>query len=375
MDSRQIMRLALREARKASGRTYPNPPVGAVLFRDEELLARGHTRPVGDIHAEIAALEGCVRRHGADTARGATMAVTLEPCAHTGRTGPCCEALIAAGIARVIVGHRDPNPEVAGRGIDQLRTAGIEVEVGVLEAECRAQHRGFLSVQERGRPFLALKLASSLDGRIATRTGASRWITGEASRGEVHRMRGRSDAVLIGSGTARADDPSLTARRGERITHRPVRVLIDAGLQTPASLGMFQSAHEHATWVLCCDDADTQRANALETLGVRMIQLPRGDAGHIDLAAGMAQLAKEGLTEILVEGGGQLAAELLRRGLIDEVTWFLAPILLGGDGRPALGELGVEAMAEALRLVDPRVRRFGPDLCLKGPVAVRGDSQ
>ncbi len=221
MNPEEAMRLALAQARRASGRTFPNPPVGAVVFRGDRVLGRGYTRPVGGPHAEVVAIERALRRHGAKAVRGSAMAVTLEPCCHVGRTAPCTEVVARAGLRRVFVGHRDPHRTVAGRGVRKLRGAGIDVHVGVLEAACRAQHRGFLSVCQRGRPFVMLKLASSLDGRIATASGESRWITGAESRAAVHRLRARVDGIVVGSETALADDPELSARRGPRTAQHP----------------------------------------------------------------------------------------------------------------------------------------------------------
>jgi diaminohydroxyphosphoribosylaminopyrimidine deaminase/5-amino-6-(5-phosphoribosylamino)uracil reductase len=218
------MRLALGQARRAEGLAFPNPPVGAVVYRGDRILGRGYTRPAGGAHAEIVALESARRRHGRASLRGASLAVTLEPCCHQGRTPPCTTAVAEAGISRVVVGHPDPSRQVGGRGLRRLRARGLRVEVGVLEEACRYQHRGFLSCVERGRPWVALKLAASLDGRIATSRGESRWITGERSRAWVHALRARADAVMVGSGTVRADDPELTARREGRVVRRPIRV-------------------------------------------------------------------------------------------------------------------------------------------------------
>jgi len=357
------MREALRQARKAAGRSFPNPAVGAVVFRGERFLGRGHTRPVGGPHAEVVALEAARRRFGARSLRGAHVAVTLEPCAHTGRTGPCTEALVSAGVARVLVGCRDPHPRVAGRGLRRLRAAGIETREGVLEEACREHHRGFLSACERGRPFVTLKLASSLDGRIATRTGESRWITGEAARARVHRLRARTDAVLVGSATALADDPELTARRGRRVVHRPVRVLWDGRLRVPASARLYRGPDPERTWVLCREGARGRRAVA--ATGARLLPVPVRD-GFLDPEAALARLGDEGLTTLLVEGGGGLGATLLRQRLVDELHWFLAPRVLGADARPALGPLELGRLSSSALLRDLRVRRCGEDLELVG---------
>ena len=361
------MRLALAQGRKARGRTHPNPCVGAVVYRGDRVLGRGYTRPVGGSHAEIVALQRAVRLYGDRSLRGASMAVTLEPCCHVGRTGPCTDAILGAGLRRLFVGHVDPNADVSGRGVRRLRRRGVEVAVGVLADDCRALHRGFISLCDRGRPFVTLKLASTLDGRIATSSGESRWITGEASRAAVHRLRASADAVLVGSKTALADDPELTARRGGRVVHHPVRVLLDSKLRVPVSARLFRGEGSE-TWVLCSRTASARKRNQLEAAGARLLDVPVRDR-HLDLRRALALLGRSGLTEVLVEGGGQLAAALLREDLVDEVHWFVAPKLLGDDGRPALGALQIGRLADAHRLVDVRVRRLGDDVYVRGLLA------
>jgi diaminohydroxyphosphoribosylaminopyrimidine deaminase/5-amino-6-(5-phosphoribosylamino)uracil reductase len=356
------MRLALARARGARGRTWPNPPVGAVVFRGDRVLGSGRTQPPPGPHAEIVAIAGALRAHGARALRGASLATTLEPCNHTGRTGPCSERVLAAGIGRVFVGHADPHPPARG-GIARLRRAGVAVEVGVLEADCREQHRGFLSWLERGRPFVVLKLAATLDGRIATARGESRWITGEPARALAHRLRAGADAILVGAGTARADDPELSARRGGRVLHRPVRVLADTRLRVPLSSKLFRGTGG-PTWVLCAATAPAARRRERERRGAVLIPTPLR-RGRLDLRAALRELARRGLTEVLVEGGGELAASLIREDLVDELHWFAAPRLLGADARPAVGPLGLRALraAPALRIV--ALRRAGADVHLR----------
>jgi diaminohydroxyphosphoribosylaminopyrimidine deaminase/5-amino-6-(5-phosphoribosylamino)uracil reductase len=364
MTPEAAMRLALSQARRARGRSFPNPPVGAVVHRGGVVLGRGHTRPVGGAHAEVVAIQQALRRFGPRALRGAELAVTLEPCSHVGRTDPCADLIAAVGISRVGVGHVDPHPLVAGSGVRRLRRAGVAVEVGVLEAECREQHRGFLCVVERGRPFVMLKLASTLDGRIATAAGESRWITGPQARAAVHRLRAAVDGILVGAGTAAADDPALTARRGSRVVHRPVRVVVDAGLRIAPGARMLAGGDGRG-WVLCSVRAPAARRRALEASGARV--LPVASArGRIRLRPALRRLAREGLTEVLVEGGGELAAGLLSAGLVDEIHWFAAPRLLGGDARPALGPLRVSHLARAPRLDPIRVRRVGADVYVVG---------
>jgi len=361
------MQLALREARKGQGRSFPNPCVGAVIVRGDEVLGRGHSRPAGGPHAEVVAIDQAlrrverVRRQGTGRSRGlkgATLVVTLEPCCHQGRTPPCTEKILAAGIDRIWVGLRDPNPLVAGGGLRRLRRAGVALRTGVLEPECREHHRGFLSVIERGRPWVVLKLASTLDGRIATASGESRWITGERSRAFVHELRAHSDAVMVGSGTALADDPALTARRGDRLIHSPVRVLVDGRLRVPTRAQLYREPEGEA-WVVCARGARGRVARA--RAGARVLEVRRRGR-HLDLKAALGRLAREGLTQVLVEGGGGLAAALLRSHCVDEIHWMLAPLLIGGDGRPALGSLGLRRLEEAGSLCDVAVRRRGPDV-------------
>ena len=356
------MRAALAQARRASGRTFPNPAVGAVVLRGDRVLGRGFTRPPGGPHAEVVALESAARRHGRRALRGATVAVTLEPCSHFGRTPPCTDALLAAGIARVWVGHRDPHPD-AGGGVRALRRGGVAVEVGVLEDACRVQHRGFLSRVLRGRPFVTLKLAASLDGRIATARGESRWISGSGSRAHVHRLRAESDAVLVGSGTALADDPALTARRGMRVVRRPARVLVDSRLRVSPRAKLFASDGAQR-FVLCATDAPAARQRAIAATGAQLLPI-RPRRGKVPLRTALEALAAAGLGTILVEGGGGLAAALLAEELVDELLWFAAPKLLGADARPAIGALGLARVAAAPAFAIARVRRFGPDLLVE----------
>ena len=358
MKPEAAMRLALHDARKGQGRSFPNPSVGAVVVSGDRVLGRGYSRPAGGDHAERVAIEQARRRVGEASLRRATLVVTLEPCCHHGRTGPCTEVIVQSGIPRVWVGARDPHPLVSGGGLRRLRRAGLALRTGVLGAECREHHRGFLSVCDRGRPWVVLKLASTLDGRIATASGDSRWITGERSRAIVHDLRASSDAIMVGAGTALADDPALTARRGGRIRHAPVRVLVDSRLRVPARARLYRESRGEA-WVLCARGARGRRAR--EQAGARVLEVRRR-GGHLDVRAALERLAREGLTQVLVEGGGALAAALLRSDCVDEIHWMLAPRLIGGDGLPALGALGLRRLAEARRLTSVEHRRRGDDL-------------
>lgn len=367
------MRLALRQARRALGKTFPNPAVGAVVYRGAVVLGRGATQPPGGPHAEAVAIAKAIARHGKSRVRGATLAVTLEPCCFTGRTPPCTNAIIDAGIRKVYVGCKDPHARVNGRGVRALRRNDIEVVVGVREDDCLYQHRGFFSLCQKGRPFVTLKLATSLDGRIATATGESRWITGAASRKWVHDARSRSDAVMLGSGTALADDPELSARSGSRVIHRPVRVLVDSRLRVPASAKLFKGLasgrasgrNGFETWVLC-RPRSKGRAAIVKT-GAQLIDVP-GAGRHLNLATAMRSLGKLGLTNLFVEGGGELAAAMLRAKVVDEIHWIQAPTLIGGDGRPALGPLSLERLRDAISLEHITVRRRGNDVHITASV-------
>ncbi len=367
LDDERAMQRALAYARRGDGRCFPNPSVGAVLVRAGRVLGGGVSRPAGGAHAEVVAIESVRRARGAAALRGATLYVTLEPCCSKGRTGPCTEAILAAGISRVVAGVRDPHPKVRGRGFARLRRAGVEVQVGVLAERCRMQHRGFFSLVERGRPWLALKLAATLDGRIATASGESRWITGADARALVHQLRGRHDAVMIGSGTLRADDPALTVRIKGRKEQTPIRILVDSRLSAPPASRMLSDAFATQSWCLARRGVAPAKRRRLAARGVRVLDVPVQGA-HLDLRRALAVLGSQGLTRVLVEGGGGLAAALLRRGLVDEVHWFAAPSLLGADARPAVAELGIRRIKQSIALEVQEVRRLGADLYLQGLV-------
>jgi diaminohydroxyphosphoribosylaminopyrimidine deaminase/5-amino-6-(5-phosphoribosylamino)uracil reductase len=294
-------------------------------------------------------------------ARGATAYVTLEPCSHHGETPPCADALIAAGIARVVIAAGDPDPRVDGRGAARLRAAGIAVETGLLEREATALNAGFLARVRLCRPLVTLKLASTLDGRIATGAGESRWITGPAARRAAHAMRGRADAIMVGVGTALADDPDLTCRiDGFRQTPL-VRVVADSRLRTPPASRLAATARETPTWLLTLADAPPDRRAALEALGCVVMDQPAGAQG-IDLAAGLAALGSAGMTRLLVEGGANIAAALLRAGLVDRLAWFHAPAVMGGDGLPAASPLGAATLAAMPRFTRLAEAPCGPDM-------------
>ncbi|MBP0492282.1 bifunctional diaminohydroxyphosphoribosylaminopyrimidine deaminase/5-amino-6-(5-phosphoribosylamino)uracil reductase RibD [Roseomonas sp. SG15] len=337
------MSSALALAARGLGNTWPNPSVGCVIVRDGRVVGRGRTRPGGRPHAETEAL-----RAAGEAARGATAYVTLEPCCHWGRTPPCTDALIAAGVARVVVALRDPDPRVDGVGLQRLRDAGIEVEVGLLEEEARRVNAGFLKRFGCGLPMVTVKLATTMDGRIATRTGESQWITGPEARRLAHALRGAHDAVMAGSGTLLADDPELTCRLPGYAPVPTVRVVADARLRTPLRARLFNS--EAPAWIATAPGHDPASMAALEQRGAAFIDVPAAPGGGLEPEALLRALAGKGITRLLVEGGAALAASLLRAGLVDRVAWFTAPSVIGGDGRAGLDPIGVETLAAMPRL-------------------------
>lgn len=358
MTDEAYMATALALAARGLGNTWPNPAVGCVIVTSGpsggRIVGRGFTQPGGRPHAERRALD----QAGA-VARGATAYVTLEPCAHHGHTPPCAEALIAAGIARVVTALTDPDPRVAGKGHAMLRAAGIEVREDVLEPQARALNAGFLKRVTQGLPLVTLKLATTLDGRIATATGESRWITGPQARRAVHAMRMRHDAVMVGSATALADDPDLTVR-DLGAPRQPVRIVVDSHLRHRADSRLGQTARQNPVWLLHTAAAPAAARAAWEATGATLIACAEAD-GHADLNDALRQLAARGLTRVFCEGGGQLAAALIRAGLVDELAQFTAGCLIGADGRAGLGPLGLTALSDAPRLRLLGVDPVGPD--------------
>jgi diaminohydroxyphosphoribosylaminopyrimidine deaminase/5-amino-6-(5-phosphoribosylamino)uracil reductase len=350
-----FMRLALREAAKGLGRTSPNPAVGAVLVRGGRVIARGHHSRAGGPHAEVVAIRAAGAR-----ARGADLYTTLEPCDHFGRTPPCSIAVLEAGVRRVFVGSADPNPLVNGKGIARLREAGVAVAEGVLRDECDALNAHWFKYMRERRPYVTLKAAVTLDGRIATRTGDARWVTGEAARRWVHRLRDRVDAVLVGSGTARADDPLLTTRLPGGRGRDPLRVVLDTELALPARLALLHPRSPAPTLVAHASPR-TRRTGP----GVELLRCRRGKGG-VDLRDLLAKLAARGVTHLLVEGGARVHARFLAEGLVDRMAVFVAPKLVGADGVPLLAARGPARMADALRLEEVTVERVGEDVLVIG---------
>lgn len=351
-----FMRLALREAHKGLGRTSPNPAVGAVLVRGGRVIARGHHARAGGPHAEVVALRAAGAR-----ARGADLYTTLEPCDHHGKTPPCSKAILTAGVRRVFVGSRDPNPLVNGRGIARLERAGVAVAKDVLRDECdRLNAHWFTFITER-RPHVTLKAAVTLDGRLATRTGDARWVTGEAARGWVHRLRDRVDAVLVGAGTARADDPQLTTRLPRGRGRDPVRVVLDTDLTLPDRLKLLHPRSAAPTLV-----AHASSRRRTFGPGVEPLRCRRARGGGVDLRDLLAKLAARGITHLLVEGGAAVHARFLAEGLVDRVAIVVAPKIAGADGIPLVAARGPARMADALQLSQVQVERLGDDVLVTG---------
>ena len=350
------MARALSLGARGLGQVWPNPAVGCILVNKGRVVGRGWTQPGGRPHAEAMALAMA----GA-AARGATAYVTLEPCAHHGKTPPCADALAAAGVARVVTAHEDPDPRTAGQGHARLAAAGIPFETNVMSEAAARAHAGFFSRVREGRPLLTLKLASSLDGRIATASGESKWITGPAARHSVQGLRASHDAVLVGAGTARADDPALTLR-GYPERRPPVRVVVSRHLDLPEDSQLARTARDVPLWLCHGPDVSAARREAWTATGAKLIKVPLGADRHPDPAAMLAKLGARGLTRVLCEGGGMLAASLVSAGLADRLVSFTAGLALGAEGQPALGPLGLSALSEAPRYVLEDERKVGPDL-------------
>lgn len=353
-DDHRFMAQALRLARRGLGTTTPNPCVGCVLVRDGAIIGEGFTQPAGQNHAEIEALADACSRHA--DARGATAYVTLEPCSHYGRTPPCVEALISAGLYRVVAAIEDPNPLVSGQGLERLRAAGIATACGLMAAEAQELNIGFVSRMTRGRPWLRLKVAASLDGKTALNNGRSQWITSAPARLDGHRWRARACAILTGIGTVREDDPRLSVR-GVKTSRQPLKVVVDSRLELPLTAQVL----EGGKLLVAAASADAAKIEALAGRGAEVVVLPNSH-GKVDLAGLMAELARRGINEIHAEAGLKLNGSLLREGLVDELLLYLAPILLGDAARGMFDLPELSDLAGRHELKVREVRRIGADL-------------
>jgi len=351
------MRAALALARRGLGAVWPNPAVGCVILNDGLVVGRGWTQPGGRPHGETEAL-----RRAGEAARGAVAHVSLEPCCHWGQTPPCVDALITAGVRRVVVALEDPDPRVAGEGLRRLRAAGLEVEVGLCAEEAAELNAGFLSRLRLGRPLVTFKLATSLDGRIAIANGESQWITGPPARERAHALRASHDAIMVGTGTVVADDPQLTCRLPGLGRRSPVRVVIDRHLRIPPAARIIADAHRVPTWVLTLRSADPSRRAAFLANGVTLIDFNDDGEGQIDLAAALGVLGERGITRLLVEGGARLAAAFFRARLVDRLVWVHAPLVIGGDGIPAIAGFDLAALADARAFERLSTETIGDDV-------------
>ncbi|PLX79850.1 MAG: bifunctional diaminohydroxyphosphoribosylaminopyrimidine deaminase/5-amino-6-(5-phosphoribosylamino)uracil reductase RibD [Desulfuromonas sp.] len=358
----RLMNQALELARQGEGRTRPNPPVGALLVKNGEIVGQGYHPAAGEPHAEVFAL-----RDAGNEAEGSDLYVTLEPCNHHGRTGPCTEAIINAGVKRVFVGCADPNPQVSGGGCAALQQHGIEVSCGILEDECRRLIAPFAKLAATGLPFITLKSATTLDGNTATSTGESQWISSPESRERVHQLRHRVDGIMVGVGTLLRDNPRLTTRLPGEEGVDPCRVIIDSNLRTPPDASIFHQDSLASTLIATTPQASSARRSELERAGAEVLVCDAIEGEGVDLRDLMRQLGKRQLMHLLVEGGAILNHSLLENGLVDRIMLFVAPLLLGGsDGKGVFSGHGCSILAAAHRVTNLRSTMSGPDLLIEG---------
>ncbi|HVN96528.1 MAG TPA: bifunctional diaminohydroxyphosphoribosylaminopyrimidine deaminase/5-amino-6-(5-phosphoribosylamino)uracil reductase RibD [Syntrophorhabdaceae bacterium] len=363
MKDEQYMHMALKLARKGLGTTSPNPMVGAVLVKGGKVIGTGYHKKSGGHHAEVAAIHDAK-----EEAKGATLYVNLEPCVHQGKTPPCTDAVIQAGIKKVVVGMLDPNPQVNGRGVQTLRKAGMEVKVGMLEEEAKRLNEAFIVSMERKRPFFTMKGAVSLDGKLATKTCDSKWISNEESRKHADSLRSVSDGIMVGINTVIADNPLLIPKmtRPKKI---PVRIVLDSKLRIPLACDMVKTSEKYATWIFTGDDARPDKEAKLKSMGIDVIRVHRDENGRVSLAQICDELYKRGIVSVLVEGGGEVNSSLLKEGLIDKIVLFYAPIMIGGKASFNLvGGKGIDFLKDAYRIDIVTLKRFKDDICIEGYV-------
>lgn len=365
MNDDKYMAIAIAEARKGQGRTSPNPCVGAVITRDGEIVSKGYHRKAGKPHAEREAIAAASRENR--NLSGTTLYVTLEPCNHTGRTPPCTEAILETGISRVVVGMLDPNPIVDGSGIERLRGAGVEVTCGVMEEECKDLNRPFITSVTHGRPWIVMKAGVSLDGRLNYRRGNGGAITGATARQEVHKLRDRLDAILVGWKTVAIDNPSLTARIPGKKTQDPVRVIVDSRLELSPDAPVFSLASDSPTWVVCAESADQSRCDFFLEKGIPLLKIPV-KSGELDLTLLMKNLLQKGICSVLVEGGGGVHGSFLRQKLVDFAYLFYAPIFAGNGGVSLVEHICGESREVVPQLLAYKVKRLGNDFLVSGAV-------
>jgi diaminohydroxyphosphoribosylaminopyrimidine deaminase/5-amino-6-(5-phosphoribosylamino)uracil reductase len=364
MKEEDYMRAALSLAKRGLGKTSPNPMVGALVVKGQRVVGQGYHRKAGEPHAEVIALE-----QAGDNARGATLIVTLEPCCHTEkRTPPCVDAVIKAGIKKVVVAMFDPNPQVNGKGAEALRKAGIEVKVGLLSEEARRLNEAFVTFQEKRRPFFLMKAAASLDGKIATKIGESKWISNEESRAYSNRLRSTMDAIMVGINTVILDNPMLLPK-GARPKRYPVRVVLDSKLRIPLSCDLVKTARKYRTMIFTLSDQSSDREGKLDSLGVEVVRVGAGENRMVSLDDVCLELWKRGITSVLVEGGGEVNSGLLKAGLIDKVVLFYGPFFIGGKNAANLvAGKGIDFLKDARRVEVISVKRMKDDICVEGYV-------
>ncbi len=357
------MNLALELAEKGRGTTSPNPMVGAVVVKNGRIIGRGYHAAAGGAHAEVNAINST-----GETAQGATLYITLEPCNHTGRTPPCTEKIITAKIRRVVVAMNDPNPHVKGGGIEYLKSHGIEVTCGVGEARAKRLNEAFIKFVRTGQPFVIVKCASTLDGWIATRTGDSKWVTGKTARAYVHQLRHAVDAIMVGIGTVRADDPSLNTRLEKKQGRDPARIVIDPMLSIDENARLLHIPSNAETILVTGEDIDFAKVNRIEKLGVNVMRMSM-ENGSVDFNRLMASLGAKNITSLLIEGGGGVIGSAFQAGIVDKALFFFAPKILGGDdGVPICRGAGPAAMKDCLDLKSIQTRRFDDDVLIEGYV-------
>jgi diaminohydroxyphosphoribosylaminopyrimidine deaminase/5-amino-6-(5-phosphoribosylamino)uracil reductase len=359
----QYIRLALSLARKGLGATSPNPMVGAVLVKGGKIVGKGYHKKAGGPHAEVAALSDAK-----EEAKGATLYVNLEPCVHFGKTPPCADALIEAGVKKVVVSMLDPNPLVNGRGVQKLRKAGIDVKVGLLEEEAKRLNEAFIVSMERKRPFFTLKAALSLDGKIATKTCDSKWISNEESRKYTDSLRAVADGILVGINTVIADNPMLIPKivRPKKI---PVRIVLDSKLRIPLACDMVKTSEKYPTWIFAGEDSRADKEAKLKSMGIDVIRVPKDENNRVSLKHVCNELYKRGIMDVIIEGGGEVNGALLKEGLIDKIFFFYGPILIGGKGAfNLIGGKGIDFLKDAYRIDIATLKRFKDNICIEGYV-------
>lgn len=359
MNDNQFMRLVLRLAKKGMGSVSPNPMVGAVIVKDQSILSTGYHEKYGSAHAEPNALGKLSR----DETFGATCYVNLEPCCHTGKTPPCTEQLIDAGISRVVIGMKDPNPLVAGNGIQRLKDAGIKVESGILREECLELNKAFVKYISEKRPYVTIKMAQTLDGKIALENGQSKWISSEKSRNWVQRLRQEHDGILVGIETVLNDNPRLTRRKGKKTGLK--RVVLDSSLRIPLESQILSDDEVHNTVIVCTDRTDQKKIDLLREKNIKVIVVKPDARNKVDLKQMLNKLAEDGMASLLVEGGSEVATSFLKKRLADRLLLFIAPKLFG-NGLPAVRDLGVSEMDQVMNFFSSKWTKSGPDIVFDG---------